>query len=697
MTNKSSTTYFASDESEKAVAHIQRKAKAWYDNFKNDNYLDLIRRSWYAYHGKFYDLDHSVSFGGESGELVNLPVNHYRNIAQHMLTMTTATRPSFQPRSVNTDYKSQVQTTLAHGLLDYYMREKRLENYLKTAVEYAIVFGSGFIKMEWDSTSGKVYDHIEPKTVFNEETQEEEIEIDPDTGKPMEAFPVYEGDVKFTNLSPFDVVFDSTKETVQQNDWVVCRTFQNRYDLAKKYPELREKILKVPTKEVLNHNKVAISALEETDDVAVYEFYHKRTDAVPDGRYMLYLDTDIILMDTVMPYRDLPIYRIAPANLLGTPYGYSPMFDILPMQDAVNSSYSTIMTNQNAFGVQSILNPRGNDVRLNQVGSGLNFIDYDAEVGAPQALQLTSTAPEVFNFLQLLIQSMETISGVNSVVRGNPESSLQSGNALALVQSQALQFISGLQQSYIILIEDVGTGLINLLKDFAKVPRIAEISGVSNRTKVQEFTGEDLDSINRVVVDVGNALAQTTAGRTQMADNLIQMKMIKTPEEYLSVINTGKLTVMTEGQNNQNLLIRAENERLMDGSSPVMASAVDAHSQHIREHQNVLADPDLRLDADLTARTLAHIQEHIDLLRTTDPNLLAMIGEQPLPPVGGTAVGMQQPPQTGAEGVQNMDQMAMQSLEAQQQQMGQSGIAPAEPATVEGQPSSPEETFAKNV
>lgn len=694
--SKKKEKYFANEDGEKAVAHIQKKAKTWYDNFRYDNYLDLIRRSWYAYHGKFYDVDHAVSFGGESGELVNLPVNHYRNIAQHMLTMTTATRPSFQPRSINTDYESQVQTTLAHGLLDYYMREKRLENYLKTAVEYAIVFGSGFIKMEWDSTSGKVYDYIEPSTTFNEETGENMPEVDPDTGEELEPFPVYEGDVKFTNLSPFDVVFDSTKETVEQNEWVVCRTFVNRFDLAKKYPELAEKILAIPTKENVIYNRSNLDSLEQTDDVALYEFFHKSTDAVPNGRYIMYLDEDVVLMDTVMPYRSLPIYRIAPANMLGTPYGYSPMFDLLPMQDAVNSSYSTIATNQNAFGVQNILNPRGNDVRLNQVGSGMNFIEYDAEVGRPEALQLTATAPETFNFLEMMIQSMETISGVNSVVRGNPESSLKSGNALALVQSQALQFISGLQQSYIMLIEDVGTGLINLLKDFAKVPRIAEIAGVSNRTKVKQFTGEDLSSVNRVVVDVGNALAQTTAGRTQMADNLIQMGLIKTPEEYFSVINTGKLDVLTEGQTNQNLLIRAENERLMEGTSEVIATAVDAHSQHIREHLNVLADPDLRLDGALSARVLAHIQQHIDLLRTTDPSLLAIIGEQPLPPVGGSPLGMQEAPVPSQADMAGMDQSVNQALQAQQQQMGESGVAPAQPATIEGQPSTPEQTFVSN-
>jgi hypothetical protein len=298
------------------------------------------------------------------------------------------------------------------------------------------------------------------------------------------------------------------------------------------------------------------------------------------------------------------------------------MFDLLPMQDAVNSLYSTILTNNNAFGVQSILSPRGNDIRISQIEEGLNFIEYNAMVaggapGKPEPLQLTRTAPETYNFLSMLVKDMETISGVNSVARGNPESSLKSGTALALVQSQALQFMSGLQQSYVTLIENLGTGLVELI-----------------------------DSINRVVVDVGNALAQTTAGRVQMADNLIQMGVITNPEQYFSVINSGRLESMTDGANNQSLLIRAENEKLADGETDVVATAVDKHSLHIREHMNVLADPELRQDAALVARTLAHIQEHINLLQTTDPQLLALIGEQPLSPAGGNPVA----PGTAAPG-----------------------------------------------
>lgn len=620
--------YFAAKEAEDTARIVLAKADKWFHSLDVNGYLDKLKEAWSAYHGAYYTdagSGHRITFSGEQGELVNLPVNHYRNICRHILTMVTASRPTMEARATNTDYKSLVQTKLANGLLDYYMREKRLEDFLYRAIEYAIVFGSGYIKMEWNATSGEIYD-------YNEET---------DT-------PIYEGDVKFSNLSPFDVVFDSTKEDSSQHDWVLCRSFKNRFDLAAKYPENAEDILRMETKDQMQRNDFNNIFYDETDDIAVYEFYHKRTESMPEGRYVLFVDSEIVLADASMPYRELPIYRVAPADILGTPHGYSDTFDILPIQDALNSMYSAILSNQNAFAVQNVLSPRGADVDIEQISSSLNFIEYNPIGGAkPEALNLLKTAPETYEFINMLERTIETISGVNSVSRGNPESSLQSGNALALVQSMALQFVSGLQQSYVKMIEDVGTGLINMLKDFAAVPRVAMIVGESNRSYMREFSGDDLSSVNRVIVDVGNPLAKTTAGRVQMAEQLLQMGLIKTPEHYITIINTGKLETMTEGIDKQLLLTKAENEKMLGGED-VMAVATERHSIHIKEHGDVLADPDLKNDPELVQRVQAHIQEHIHLLQTTNADLLALIGEQPLSPPGGTPINPQNAP--GAEG-----------------------------------------------
>jgi hypothetical protein len=631
-----SSVYFAADEADQCVAVVLRKADDWFNALLRNRYLDKIRKSWCAYHGAYTSDGHDITFSGEQGELLSIAVNHYRNIAENILRMVTATRPAFQPRATNTDYRSQVQTTLASGLLDYYMREKRLERYLRKSVEYAIVLAGGFIKMEWNSTSGKIYDTMEPDLSPEEMEGKSDDEIA--LLKKQKAFPIYEGDVQFTNLSPYDVVFDTTKESYDDNDWVLCRSFKNKYDLAAKYPEYADKIIALTTKSEKMRSRVTLFEIDKTVDISVYEFYHKSTESVPDGRYMLFLASDIILMDTRLPYRSIPVYRIVAADILGTAYGYTGMWDLLPLQEAVNSTYSTVLTNQNTFGVQNILNPRGNDVRMSELEGGLNFIEYNAQVGKPEAMNLTQTPPEIFNFLGMLEKAMETISGINSVARGNVDEKL-SGAALALIQSQAIQFINGLQQQYIQLIEDVGTGLLQMLRDFAVVPRIAAICGADNKAKMKEFTGDDLDTINRVIVDVGNPLASTTAGRVQMADQLLQMKLLTSPEQYLALINTGNLNVMTRGQTDEIMTIKSENEDLVEGKNIIRALYSDAHSLHIREHKSVIADPTLRRDAKLISRVLDHMQEHIELLKNTDPNMLQLMGEQPLAPTGGSPIG----------------------------------------------------------
>jgi hypothetical protein len=365
---------------------------------------------------------------------------------------------------------------------------------------------------------------------------------------------------------------------------------------------------------------------------------------------MLYLSSDLVLIDTPLPYRKLPLYRISAGEILNTPFGYTPLFDLLPIQEAVNSLYSTILTNQHAFGVQNVYVPKGADINVRNIGGALNIFEGNAQAGKPEALNLTQTPAEIFNFLKILEGSMETVSGINSVARGNPEASLRSGTALALVQSTALQFISGLQMNYIQLIEDVGTGLITVLKDYASTPRIAVIAGKTNQAYVEhEFTGEDLSSVNRVIVEVGNPLSRTTSGKTQIAESLIQYGIIKTPEQYFTVLNTGRLDALTDDTQNELLLIKSENEKMAEGIS-VKSLAIDQHLMHIKNHRSVLSDPDLRNDDNLTGIILGHINEHIEYLKSVDPMLLQMIGETPIqPPEPPMAPGGAEVPPSGIQ------------------------------------------------
>lgn len=490
--------YWATLEKDEVTRELGRKLEAWYSHISTTGIFRRMRKCYLSYYGfSSTGQGHTaseVTYGGVQGELSLIKVNQLRNIVQHMLVMTTSTRPAMDARASNTDYKSLSQTVLANGILDYYMRERKLERYLREAVEHALVYGEGFLRLSWDTSLG------------------DEYMID-NNGKT-----VFTGDIKFSVHNPMDVIRDIFQPDSNEHDWMMVRSFKNRYELIAKYPELKDELLIINTKDRLDFEYMFINFnyVTQSDLIPVYEWYHRRTESMPNGRYITFIDDKTVFFDGDLPYREIPLYRISPSNQMQTPFGYTTAFDLLALQDITDSLHSTIVTNQSTFGVQNIAAPQGHNLTVSQLGGGLNFIEYDPAAGKPEPLNLTFTPPEIFNYLGTIEKTMETISGVNSVARGNPEANLRSGNSLALVQSMAIQFNNGLQQSYAQLVEDVGTAIIKTLKDFASVERTATLAGKNNKAHMKSFKGDDLKDIDRVIVDLGNPLAKCLKKGTEV-------------------------------------------------------------------------------------------------------------------------------------------------------------------------------------
>lgn len=628
--------YFASKEGNDLGLELKKRKDDFYNLIRQTGYWYRAQKSYYTNYG--YDLDVGANNAdlartGRQGEVVRMGVNHYANIVRHMLNLTTAQKPEAQPIATNTDYKSYEQVVLANGLLEYYSRDKRVARNLKTAAHHAILFGEGWVSAEWDEQLG------------------EPFSTDPQTGQELR-----EGDIRIFNPSPIDVIRDISKSSHEDNDWFMIRVPVNAHVLAARFPELSETIIKQPRKDS-NDLQFRIGQKQiDTDEIYLYVFYHAKNPAIPEGKHAIVLDDGTWLYGGPLPYREVPLWRIAADDLIGTPHGHTPLFDLLCIQQALNALYSAVITNQTTFGVQVIVAPKGHDLDYQMLSRGLAFIEYDSKLGKPEALNLTQTPAEIFAFIDQLERQMETLSGVNSTLRGAPESSLKSGSALALVQSQAVQFSSALQASYAALVEDVYTGILNILKDYAKTKRVVNIVGVYQQHMLKSFDKDSLSEINRVVVDVGSPISKTLSGRLQIAENLINAKLISSVEQYMAVLDTGKLEPIVEGQRRELMLVRDENEKLAQGIQ-VRALAVDSHRLHIQEHRCVLAKPEMRdpANAQLAEAALMHILEHVEMLKTTDPNLLNLLGEQslmlPMPTPEEVAGGT---PEGGRDSVSNV-------------------------------------------
>jgi hypothetical protein len=611
--------YFASEDVKKTIGAVEEKLKDYCGYLESTGVRQKWLNSYRLYYGKHFATDTSYDEQnivdlGETGELKGVAVNHYRNFINHILSLTTSQKPTWQCRALNSDLKSLQQTKLGNTILDNYFMGKRLLRKYKKAAEYALVIGQGFIYSYWEKSSGKV--------VMQEPVDE---------GKYRN---VYEGDAVVDAISPMNYFTDYTLTEWDERSWECVKRFRNKYDLAARYPDKASDIIEVKPDRTADdfYKWWSFSPNHDSDLVPVFEFYHKRTDALPNGRYILFLNEDIALYDGPIPYDKLPCDRIVQAEIHDTTQGYSDAWDLMPLQESFNVLFSSIYTNQQAFAVQNILIPRTANISVETLSKNLAGIKYDPQGGKPEGLQLTQSPPEVFQMLSMIERLMETISGVNSVARGNPESSLKSGVALAMVQSMAVQYASKFQESWAFLLEDGGTKIFDYLKQFAKTERIAEMSGRINRGRIQSFTGEDVNQVQRVAIELGNPLQRTTAGKVQIADSLLEKGMVKTPQQYLQVMETGNLDPLVEGPEAELDLIRGENELMMEAKfEQVRVLVGDAHLLHVQEHKCLLSNPLVRSDEQIVAGILAHIQEHKELYETQDPFWSQISGEPPSP------------------------------------------------------------------
>lgn len=586
--------YFANKDGEDLGRALWDKIEEYRQYLTASGRLVLWQNLYEAYYREYW-MSGTNEKGGSHGQYTYTRINQFKSILDRLQSVITQQRVKWAARAANGDVQSLKQTILANELLDYYLRTKLLAEMITNTVNWGFTTTEGFMAVTWDSQLGKVAGRVQE-----------------DDGSMVD---IHEGDIRAAVFDPTCVVRDVTCLSWEACDWVITIEHRNKYDEAAKYPELAEKIAALSlerTDEQAWHFEPNWWAPSD-DQIAVYHFYHKKTPACPAGRYAKFYTSDMVVIETGLPYETIPVFRFSPAEHLGTPFGYSVAVNLLPIQETYDIVTNQIATNHELFGVQHVVGYEGSNLQYQQLANGTNYLEITPIPGVadptPKGMNLLEVSADSYSYQTKLEEEMQVISGINAVARGVPPEGVTAGIALALIQSMAVQANMPAQQRYVQFLERLGSGIISILREYAAVPRIAEIAGKENRTFVKEFSSQDLNKVQRVFIELGNPLTDTVAGKVNMADNLLNRGMITTPQEYLTVINTGSLDPLTQGDQAELLLIRKENEMLSDGE-PVQAIELDAHQIHINEHKAVLADPEARMNPALVQSVMGHIEAH---------------------------------------------------------------------------------------
>jgi hypothetical protein len=351
--------YWAACASEEIAQELQAKVDEYHAYIVSSNLAELWRKSYRAYYGMRQSTGTSgwgvfeagqIIASGDQGEIARVKVNHYANLITHQLVMTTGQRPALECRAINSDADSLIAASLGDGIVEYFMRERKLERNYFLAVETALVMGEAYVVLGWDPTAGKQY------------------------GEGPNGSIQYDGDLVAKNFTSFQVVKDINKNSDDEQTWYVTHSKRNKYDLMAKYPQFAAKIESAGTDQETQANrsyadpsqiiKATNTGAKESDDVPYFEFYHKVTDSMPNGRYTIFVNGDICLFDGPLPFRDVPVYRVAPRNIIGTPFGWTVAFDVLALQELLDKLYTVVSTNIMSTGINNFWSPPNNGVTV---------------------------------------------------------------------------------------------------------------------------------------------------------------------------------------------------------------------------------------------------------------------------------------------------------------------------------------------
>lgn len=618
--------YFAKENAQKLAGLLEGKIDQWMSNAGTNYaslYMSLVQAQWrnsQAYYSPLTNPDSqnsALGFIGQQGELAKMTVPVSRTLIRQFVTLITKQRWNFEVLADVTDANPLQTAKLGKALCNYLVDKNQLDLLMEQVAERVCVLGNCFLSCVWKSDKGYIYSRNDDDSLN------------------------YSGDVHIEMHDMWDVIFDYSINNFNDLDWIILRRKVNRWDLVAQYPAMADQIKRLPSAYTDTLKGYACNYLSNNDDVVyVREFYHRPTPALPMGRFTAYGDPNCVFCDEEHnnPYQGIPIFSFKFETIQNSCLGYPLLSSLLACQEALDSSYSTITTNQAAFGVQSVLIPHGANIGVSEISGGSKVIYYNVQNaeggGKPEALQLTATPTEVFNYTKDLSNMLGQLSMVNDTLRGSPPPNVTSGTMAATISANALEFLSTAAKSITIGLEKCMNQVLYNYKTFANVEQIIDVAGEDGISFTKEFLGTDLSVLKKIKIRTQSPIMNSTAGRLQLTDAimpLLQSGNTEAIDKYVSIIEGGPVETMFESEFSERVAVQQEVDALLDGKT-VVPIVTDNHPLFIREYRKLLYNQNIRINSPLLATIMQLMQERIQMEQTMDPYLKAMLRGQPLPP-----------------------------------------------------------------
>lgn len=665
--------YWADRKASDVVAELNKKEREYYQFLRSSGHLDMWRVAYCQQHGLDPNDDsawvtQTVNFAGTNDELLYFRIGETRSFVDQLVTMSIGHRPAFDAFATNSDYESIGMAEAGEAIVTYVYEESYGERKERQTVERAFWYGSAYTWIQWDPNGGdQLPPTPEPKFVtlpdgttmpaLDQITGEQVMRMVPSDQRT--------GGVVLKSLAPWMQFCEPRLDDPDDHMWRCVRTHRSRHELAGLFPELRDQILAMPATDEHSFAQLMVGSRNpmvergNSDLLTVKHFYHRGSAAFGEefrnGRRITYVG-DVPLIDVPLEYRVLPVIPLIPKTYYETSFGYSTVWDLICCNQLIDDVMVNSATNLSNFGRQSIWVEEGTSISAKDIVNGGKLLKGKVNSKPPQVVSLAAIPESAKWFLDQLRSYMQSMSGLNSVSRGEPDASITSGTMAALFHSIALEFNSGPQAAVDGHREDVANLILDVLKYSAEHPMIMKIAGKDERQFMDSFTRDDLYGVRGVRLRTANPMLRTQSGRMELAQTIIKSAPPGTydPERIVEIAISGQVKPLYDAPRKRRMLIKLEDELLQDAPPfeevtpppqpplpngmqipppppyqrvpSVPVGALQNHRDHIYSHEALLCSKEGMVEGPFRAAVLAHIAEHKYVWQNSDPAFLSAMG-----------------------------------------------------------------------
>jgi len=472
-------------------------------------------------------------------------INHLADFTTQWVSRLTRYRPAVAIYPARSPQADADDAKIAKDVLDYIWYEQRVDEKLQEFARQMKIFGEAYMWILWDKQKGEIspeYLQAQQKGLKVPITGPDGEQIKNEQGEPMfmEKAP-HIGDLDYVIDPPWHV-FDQPCRNRANIDWSIRWYLEDVEYLKAKYPDKADKIkADSQVNSLYTGYRLDVSRLK--NQIVVYEMYHRSHEFMEPGRFVKYVK-GCVLENTENPYqhKKIPYIYLADIDVPDQIRGYSFFQQLFPMQHQVNACASLIYKSLVLFAHPKLVIQDGS-CDMQQLLNESTVVSYSGGV-PPTLLAQAGVSQELFKYQQYLEQTMEKISGIYTMSRGEAPSGVRAAKALRVLEEQEDK------RSYLTAIKYNNVGLVENARMTISVAgtfyhdsddRLANIVGRNNEYRIRQFKQANLTKAFHFRIENTTALSQSPAARI---DDLTEMMQIRfdpsaplTREQYFSMLN----------------------------------------------------------------------------------------------------------------------------------------------------------------